>query len=89
MTPAEIIAETRNAVEKVLKATARNGQDLTDRAQEGYDNPAKVCPYYATSLSGAAFLAGQARKKAGKPRPQRCEAGRGHSITLDGESIKF
>lgn len=58
---------------------------LINVAQEGYDTEpgAHACPYYTSSPSGMAWLAGQWLKINGRPRPTKAAMSRGYRVRVD------
>lgn len=53
-------------------------------AQEGYDTePGIACPYYTSSSSGMAWLAGQWLKANGRARPNKAAMSRGFRVRVD------
>lgn len=57
---------------------------LIEEAKQGYDaEPGSQCPYYASSNSGMAWLAGQWLKARGRNRPMKAAASRGYRVRVD------
>ncbi len=62
---------------------------LTNEAQQGYAEPTRKCPYYATSPAEMAWAVGRWMAQTGRSRPYDCRTSRGSTMHINGMKVRL
>jgi hypothetical protein len=63
--------------------------NLTNEAQQGFNEPERKCPYYATSPSEMAWAVGRWMAQTGRTRPYDCRTSRGYTMHINGMKVSL